>query len=477
MNMNKHRAVLTLIGLGALPLRAQSSSFMQLFVPAIYFDASAADTDCVGKNITVDSALIGWTTTHPRKLGAFFGPFDKSTLTVAEQNATLSSARDIDARHLGIYTSGETFESNIQFRPRQIGICCNLKGSMKLYKELTLTVNAPIVHVRNTMRLKETVLSSGGAVQSSATGIPWVTNATDAFKQPAWQYGKINGTQTKTRIGKLDVTLSTPVYSGKHSTVTGTAGIIIPTGNKTKGTYLFEPVAGNGGFGGFIWGANAQWDLCEKESTQVFATADMSCQYWLGNTQVRSFDLKQKEWSRYMRVFENADAATAASNSGDFSHASPGINTFTQPVKMKHGFSGCSFDTAVHLVEQKLEVAVGYHFDAHTSDAVSLKQSWTTTIALASSSNPGFAAPARTINDRFSGADSSHYLTISEGDLDLSSAAQPALINHTLYASGHYHYEWSGHPLAIRIGLGYEFSTEQKATNRVIGWISKQFLF
>ena len=57
---------------------------------------------------------------------------------------------------------------------------------------------------------------------------------------------------------------------------------------------------------------------------------DVAWRYLFNRSEMRSFDLYDRQWSRYMPVFATQAAAAADT-------VTPGINTFTQKMKVQPG--------------------------------------------------------------------------------------------------------------------------------------------
>ena len=95
--------------------------------------------------------------------------------------------------------------------------------------------------------------------------------------------------------------------------------LVIPTGNKNNGEFVFQPIVGRGKYFGIMFGSSLGIDLWEN------ATGDMDIRYelanhfeWLfKNNQKRSFDLKNRPWSRYLPVYATQEEAQAAADLSD----------------------------------------------------------------------------------------------------------------------------------------------------------------
>src|SRR4029077_20708266 len=106
-------------------------------------------------------------------------------------------------------------------------------------------------------------------------------------------------------------------------------------------------------------------------------------------------------WSRYLPVYLNQAAAEAALNEANPSFAqnnsTPGINVFTQEVKVTPGITH-DINTAFIFTVRKLQFEVGYNFLAKRGEKVELECDWQTGPALKHWNGRGQTNPIRTIN-------------------------------------------------------------------------------
>lgn len=78
--------------------------------------------------------------------------------------------------------------------------------------------------------------------------------------------------------------------------------LVAPTGNRVLGMYFFEPIVGNGKhweIGAWLTGNADLWTNCDETISAGFY-ADATITYMFPTLQTRTFDLKNKPFSRYM---------------------------------------------------------------------------------------------------------------------------------------------------------------------------------
>jgi hypothetical protein len=345
-----------------------------------------------------------------RHMGEYFGINHKRTLVASDTlNPTMESllvaGADIDSRHFNIRTSDLLFNSTIEFRPKQTvfgagldwkqGFVFHEDDSVRYWFEL----NAPVLHVKSKMNLKETINTQGTLI--ATTGLdasPTVANMVDAFKQTNWKYGKIDNSKKmdKTRLADLEFKLG---YNGVLTdccTYASYIGVIFPTGNKPKGEYMFEPVVGNGQHFGISWGSNIAYTLWCGDESKFGVRIDFDSRYLFKKAQYRSFDLIGKQWSRYMEMYASlTDAQTAATALAPFSGTS-GINLMTRKVDVT---------PRLHVNINSAFIYEGCNFVAeggwtfYARHAEKIRPNWTNGPVLKSIFGEGYMTSARTIRD------------------------------------------------------------------------------
>jgi len=439
-----------------------------------------------------EAVVFGGKATQTRNLAQYFLPNCKQTLRASEVDSTTNIA-DLQAHNFNIFTLNDTFNSNICFNARASeygvglhylqGFCFNDDRSSWWYADISM----PITHVNSELILTETVINNGGGVNSFASTSTAVANMTQAFAQSAWCFGKIDSCASHGKTGVADIEVKLG-YQWKYSPECHIAtyfGFVAPTGNKAKSEYLFEPIVGNGKHWGLMWGQQSGfeiWNSC-NENWHVNFEVYTNATYLFENKQVRSFDLKGKPWSRYLAVYANEAAATAAEALGQTlpgaNAATPGINIFTQCVKVQPRFQFNMTSLWKIHSDCGFEAEAGYNFYAREKECVTLANAWKPGPAIkdilgAGQTNPVANITANTllINSvtPVSLANYSNSLILAS-DLDLDSAAHPSIITNTIYGALGYKFEDMCTPVHVNLGGSYEFAGKNFAVmNRWTLW-------
>ncbi|MGZ6250538.1 MAG: hypothetical protein ACXWL2_00765 [Candidatus Chromulinivorax sp.] len=292
------------------------------------------------------------------------------------------------------------------------------------------------------------------------------TTIEQAFAQSAWNYGKVNGAQSVTRLADIELKLGYQWICEDNVMANSFLGIVIPTGNKAQSVYLAEPIVGNGFHFAIMLGSTAMIQLDSGADTRWTLRTDTSWRYLFQNTQVRSFDtMSHGQWSRYMMVWP--DYATEQAN-GEMQTAenslrayTPGINVFTQEMNVKPG-AQARWNNAVVLEHNSFKAEFGWNMMVRQAEEVSLVNAWQdNAVAFVDASNQDSSLynATRTIyNDAYqstplilnnaAGDSQAQYeqVTVNAADLNLDSAASPAIFTNTPY-----------------LALGYAFNEEKSS--------------
>jgi hypothetical protein len=349
-------------------------------------------------------------------------------------------------------------------------------------------------------------------------------NVAEAFAQTAWSYGKVAACAQKiTRLADIELSLGYQWMCGDCASTNWYLGVVIPTGNKGGAVYVAPAVVGNGQHAGIMTGSCTEVQLSDEADYSAWFRLDINARYLFRNTQKRSFDLLGNEWSRYMMVWENEaayTAAVAAANTLTFTgtgvtllgtgvpnrNYTPGINVFTTDFYIKPQFQA-RINQAVYFQGEHLRAELGWNTFMRQKDCVELTCDWTAAPAFADSSYvagvglnnnrtiyndsqtttwnavdslnraypvtfPGTSASAGTLYTVANNALSdSNYeaFAIGADQIDYNSVATPNAIVNTPYLSLGYAFE-SDYKPQLSVGGSYEFTTRNSALNQWLVW-------
>lgn len=485
-------------------------------------DMIHAKKDGIGGGIEI-TPFGGRSTKEPR-LAAYFGPACKNVFIVSEDPTDPEA--DILARNFDITNIG--FKSKISFNPIHSFAGVGLRYKQGVWTScsghtLWLDFSMPIEHVRNTLNFCEDVLNTGTRFINNQTYAPCtpgtvinrdccnnscedscfsgttvvttaVANMTQAFAQEAWNYGRIDcGCETKTAVANFDMRIGYETVQNDHCRLESYFGFSAPTGNKVRSIKLFEPMVGYNHHFGLMFGTDASLELWKSDCEDAHVWMELSLHglYLIKNTQRRLVDLKGKPWSRFMRVYADQAQAQLALSTNNQCLNTPGVNVFALDVEVSPGFQR-SYNSSFVYTCGGFQGELGYNFFARAPECVELKCPWVEGPALVAYEGlrfctelggfspaegaPGATDSVQTISNNFgdhntvSAANYDQNL-IKCDDFDLNSAAHPAVLTHSLFAT--LGYRWDDACMAVpSLGMGgsYEFSRDNAGLNRWTLW-------
>ena len=455
------------------------------------------------RNGALEVAVFGGRSTKPENFSQYFMFDCKQRLRISGAlPSTPEEQADINiiANQLNIFTQGDSnssitpFESFIEFNPHYsfAGFGFTYKQEFA-YREdgrsFWFLVSAPLTSVKTSMDLTEQVISDGGGINTSVPGA--VPNATQAFQQSAWKFGLIEPcSKTKTKLGDITLLVGYEIIRHELCRADGYFGVIIPTGNKVRGINVFEPIVGHNHHAGLLTGSSGTLILWECDNRSLSFELDGHVQFLFAKCETRSFDLKNKPWSRYMQVYANQAQAEEARNeflAGNsdlaLSIGTPGINVFTKPLRVDPGFAYIN-NMALVYNDCDWQLEVGYNFYARQAECVELSRPWQTGPALKSFLlGAGNTDSVQFIGNNLDNNNSVPFLNpltnavqydqnlIQATDLDLQSAAHPATLSNTVYGSASYRWDEREHPAFLAAGGSYEFQNDNTTMNRWMVWV------
>jgi hypothetical protein len=453
-------------------------------------------------------AIFGGRSRKSEDLARYFLPNGHTSLIVGEKTALPNTTNfpNILASNLGIFTVGDTLVNSISIRPKQsvIGGAIHYRQSFWRNDEKCrgwwFDVLLPISRVKNSVNLTETVINTANnATPLTITGLTTYGTVIAALDQPAFKYGKISDCSDKmhrTGVSDMEFKIGYEWLDCEPCHIESYIGFVAPTSRGDDAEYLFEAVNGFYKHWGVIWGGSAGieiWSKSENDQCLRIETTSNS-RYLFKKDQLRTLDLKNKPWSRYLAVYENQAQALQAQSlittnpSLAANLSTPGVNVFTRSVEVTPGFA-YDQNTALVYKRNKFEGEVGYNFFARRSERLALRCSESNPAnlpAIKANIGDGFTDPIRNISGNIFlnvailnvappvstvvavlPVPLANYATsaITDDQLDLASGATPNTLEHNIYAAAGYNHEYREHPLAGSIGGSFTFS---KSNNAVV---------
>jgi hypothetical protein len=429
------------------PLEVFSHSFM-LTRPASY-------------NIAMDQAL--WHNFVYSKEGPLYGAFQliaffqhsrpsdkvaryflingKNRLLVSgDANTDLLFTRDIRAEWVNLPSD---FKGKLSLCPEQEQLGFSLTYNQDLRKffdimflrDWSFGVEIPVMLVENNINFRQCDMSgtpTGDAVKTIF----------QAFNQPDWCYGKIPvGKQDKFGIEKIRFTLGRSLMDENYFQLASQLSMDIPLNKAQNPEFMFSPVIGmNKHYA--LGGAIFMQILLNRDPSGIAWTffANLDGNFYYRNEQYRTYDLKEKPWSRYMKyVRQNSPPGTTI----------PGVNILTiQSVVRPYGFADFSMGWRIYTGPFEFEVgydAWGYggekvHPRSPLQSPFNMPHGGLNLFGIAGAGTiivqgQPVAASASKSTIATQAPDDLEFQTIDENDLDLNSAAASSVLNQKLHMS------------------------------------------
>lgn len=232
---------------------------------------------------------------------------------VSSMNGSVTrGSYDLLADYFGL---SPLFESTVSFKPSIKNASCDM-GFYAGFKNWYLRVQAPLVSTHWNLHLSEDVLNDGlsqefpanymalAATPAGATSFIQALQGTTRFgdMQTPLQFGKVHCGQHKAGLADIEAALGWNFVNERRGFLGFNVRAIIPTGNRPKSIYFFEPIVGNGHHWGAGLGIDGRALLWEKDGEQELAFfGELNATHLFMAHQVRSFDYAENGFfSRYM---------------------------------------------------------------------------------------------------------------------------------------------------------------------------------
>ena len=336
--------------------------------------------------------------------------------------------RDIRAEWLGITNSN--FQGNLTINPRQeqFGFVFEYHQDLKRWldfpfvRDMYISVIAPFCSVANNLNLRQFNIANPG------TTFP--RNIIEAFDQPSWLFGKMNPkTKRRTNLAELKILLGTSYESRDYLQMNYNSILVIPIADKEHPEYLFDPVVGNNHHMGIGAAMNIQAPLNRDTTNVAFCFfLDLESIILIRNKQYRTFDLRDKPWSRFllMNELEGYEPRTNV----------PGVNLMTYKAVIKP-FNVVDFAMGWRTKTRNAEFEAGWGIWGHGYERIDHIKDFDKVFGIAGT-EPGTTASRSTISQQAPNDPDDTFVPITPFDLDLQSGANPGTLNFRVFMSAGY---------------------------------------
>lgn len=275
-----------------------------------------------------------------------------------DQITTSAFDRDILGQWFNFYPSRSTPSiptSNALFtvNPKQTQASFIIELNQQLKKIINcsfadrwyVTFKVPVTYVCNNLGL-----------QGNATTIDILTHNNN------FDYVNFsNKKQTSTCVTNCQIILGTKYLSEEDSHIITGTGLVIPLVQETHNYYLFEPLNGFNGHLGLTGLALFQFPIIQKNdlaSSRVCFFFEFENNFLARNFQMRTYDLRGKPYSRYMKLLDRKLNATV-----------PAMNVLTIRSRVEP-FNIFNMATGLRLKYKHSCAEIGYELWAHSSEVI-----------------------------------------------------------------------------------------------------------
>jgi len=440
---------------------------------------------------------------------------DPDGTTFPDGTAFADAAANTTHKDVELYLN--EFESKITIRPefKRFGTTLQLYKNLGfISNRLWMSLDFPCIYVETNTRLRECniknaiknrnelsdntfqILDNGGEItRREPASLLQKLNATEAFNNPLWKYGKIKcGVQKLAGLADINGKLGFDFMQKKSIHLSGYGKVVIPTGYEPTAEFMFEPIVGNGQHFGLGVGATIDVKLIDKEKKRLTFASNIDYVYLFSNTQKRSFDLTSNgQWSRYLLVVDRERAKRTLQ---------PGINFFTQDARVTPK-SEINWTNSLNFSFKKIMFEAGYNFWYKSKESIRLNACLPKELFIANTHfgtrdirNAGDVVDdelfdiqsfsSATIKKHLSDneadrepnpADAADLLVpvftknIKSGDLNLCSGAHPSYTSHKFYLATGLNASWKKQPFQAHVGGSYEFADGNKGLDLWSIWL------
>lgn len=272
--------------------------------------------------------------------------------------------------------------------------------------------------------------------------------------------------RSKFGVADIDIALGYKYAHLEKSHAFFSVGFTIPTGNKVKGEYLFEPIYGNGHHLGIFATVDAGTTLWECPHGWLRVDGGINFKYLFEGSETRIPGIKKLPFGHYYLA-------------GNFNQTKaplfPLANALCQKVRVKPGHQ---LDAVVDFSFQNKYVAIDFGYNLYWKDKESLWQKEPLCKKLIGIADPNYMTTTQVfdLQGDFPKVFNDSFLT--DDDLDFEAAKTPDQITHKIFAAVGYKYMINQYcPATVSLGGSYEFSQTNAAFEQWGVWGKVGFTF
>ncbi len=425
-------------------------------------------------NFTFQAAALAKSSVNGNDLGKYFGVNGKNTINI-EYAANLGSiiaddTKDVWNRFLVHRYDGvnsDKIRAHMELSPKQevFGAILDLFGFLNdPLKKTYFQITSPIVYVSNDLNLKYTDTTSYYTDIETFFNGQVVNEADTNNSQDQLQYLKImQKNRTAFGVADVDAKFGYRLIENKSRHVYLSALCTIPTGNKPKSEYLFEPIYGNSNHFALGWNLDTAMRFWKSTNHQGWGYFTLTHKYLFDGTERRTIPLNTDSYPFGHYYLAGKIGATAGTS------LAPLANILTQDIRVRPGnqveaLAGFQFKS------KRFALDAAYNLFFKEKEAVSLKSTW-------QDNNYGIAQSTFDVSTSFLLANALNGKAINNSDLNLSGAATPNQLTHKFLGVISYLCSQSNRPANLSLGASYEFTDDNHSIECYEFWLKAGISF
>jgi hypothetical protein len=399
------------------------------------------------------------TTTRSGKLGKYFGTNDKNVMTID------AFGPDTDLQNNLIIHQGSGASTNLKGKLKldpkytEYGALVALNQNLDhIHRGLFFRINIPIEHVEYDLRAsvtdetKVTVEGSLKGVMDYFKGL-WEQTTSDRV-QTKLTHAKIKSLDSRSGVADVEVMLGAKLVERPDYEVAAAIKIIMPTGNRPSGEFLYQAIVGNNRHWGIGGEFDASMNIYKNEEHSLECILHIDYMYFFKSDEIRTLSYRNGAdrvggtedtpikfaWGHYILGGEQGKQGTF-----------PLANILTREVDVTPGGKvNAHASFAYH--RNNTTIDFGYSLLAKEGEKVTVK-SW-------EDDKYGPAQPTYNTTSAFSVTNDAHVIggAIQRDELILSDAATPAILKSSVHAAiGYTLSEWEN-PFLMGCGVSVDWT-------------------
>ena len=392
--------------------------------------------------------------TAPDKIKRYFLINGKETLLVKGDNAVDAVNRDIRAEWLQL---DSTYAGNFTINPIQE----QLAFWGEYNQDIATFIHHPFfdnlwVSLAFTAQRIQNNLQFSSVTTSTTAPISPIANLDIAFSRNNMLYAKMADKKIKeTSIAEIVLKLGATFLYCEGFQIAAYSLFLAPAHGRATPKFIFDAYISNNRHWGFGQGVLSQFPLnCSNEAIFAFYF-NVENIFFLRNTQLRTFDLKNKPFSRYLLL--NNRNGTCVNI--------PATNFLTREVRVEP-FNQVDLSTGFRWYNEIVEVELGYDLWAHGNEEIVPRKPLPEEFGIAGSM-PGITASNSTIDtlapDDLDDMGNPTFVPIRIRDLDRRSVAARSALVHRAHGVIGFNIESDFGNIFAAVGGFYEIPNDNSA--------------